>query len=350
MKLFAATIVPIVLVGLATNCDPIGGGGGGDAGASDAGDSAHGAGTAGSTAGESGSNGFSGGGNGAGGEADGHGGAAEGGEDGIGASGTGTGGATNGGSGATGGGTGEAAAGESCAGGAGVPDDDGQGGTSGAGAAGASGGAIGGGSGATGAAGGSGGVAAGGSGGGNGTRAIHAVAWLQPDSCDRRVPFEVRDVRYDDGTPVTDYTCEWSFGGDTCAGTVTQGTGEDTLQGTVVVRDSATGATTTATTETIRQIEPQAVDVTVLRTDNCMEFEYEIDRQYGCGGTHVFDIQPAENIIPPGPWSIQSGILRVSTPGVYRVSYTVEGCAPEYARTCITTDVVEFEIEACPYP
>jgi hypothetical protein len=163
----------------------------------------------------------------------------------------------------------------------------------------------------------------------------------------------VRDVRYADGTPVTDYTCEWTFGGggtplETCAGTTIQGWG-DTLQGAVVVRDSATGATTTATTDTTLQIEPQGLEVWAF-ADNCMEFSYEVDRQNGCGGAHTIDIQPAENILTPGPWSIHSGILQVSKPGVYTVTYTVEGCAPQYSRTCVTTDVARIAVEECPYP
>lgn len=51
------------------------------------------------------------------------------------------------------------------------------------------------------------GVATGGS-GSDAKPAINAVAWLQPVSCERFVAYEVRDVRDQDGIPVTDYTCE----------------------------------------------------------------------------------------------------------------------------------------------
>lgn len=65
------------------------------------------------------------------------------------------------------------------------------------------------------------GDAAGGS-DGDVTPAITAVAWIQPDSCEYDVPYEVRDVRDQDGAPVTDYTCEWTFSDgavvETCAG------------------------------------------------------------------------------------------------------------------------------------
>lgn len=182
------------------------------------------------------------------------------------------------------------------------------------------------------------------------TPAITAVAWLQPDSCDRSVPYEVRDVRDQNGNPVADYTCEWTFSGgrvaNTCAGRIDFGDA-DTGYGVVVVRNTATGATTSATSETVRTIEPQAVEILVT-SDACMQFTYDIDRQYGCGGTHVFDIQPAENILTPPPWSGSSQTLQVSTPGVYTLKYTVEGCAPSYARTCIVSDTAEVAVEECP--
>jgi hypothetical protein len=194
------------------------------------------------------------------------------------------------------------------------------------------------------------GAATGGS-GSDVTPAISAVAWLQPDSCERTAAYEVRDVRDQNGMPVTNYTCQWTFsdGGveNTCAGNKSFGELPGTFHGTVVVRDSATGATTTATSETVRVIEPQAIEIWVS-SDTCMQFSYDIDRQYGCGGTHVFDIQPAENILTPGPWSTSSQTLQVSTPGVYTLEYTVEGCAAAYARTCITSKTATVAVAACP--
>jgi hypothetical protein len=191
------------------------------------------------------------------------------------------------------------------------------------------------------------GVAAGCGSGGDVTPAIHAVAWLQPDSCERSVAFEVRDVRDENGIPVTDYTCEWTFTdgavSNACAGSREFGDLPQHHYGTVVVRDSATGATTTATTELVKVIEPQALEIFAFSYEP-MQFEYEIDRQYGCGGVHTLDIQPAENILTPGPWSIHSQTLQVSTRGVYTITYTVEGCAPEYARTCVTTETAQVAV------
>jgi hypothetical protein len=194
------------------------------------------------------------------------------------------------------------------------------------------------------------GEATGGS-GGDVTPAITAVAWIQPDSCERSVPYEVRDVRDQDGAPVTDYTCEWTFSDgavvDTCAGSRIFGELPRSHDGTVVVRDSVTGATTTATSDYVTMIEPQGIEIFATSYE-CMRFTYDIDRQYGCGGTHVFDIQPAENIVTPGPWSREAQTLEISTPGVYTLSYTIEGCAPQYARTCITNHTVRVTVEACP--
>jgi hypothetical protein len=211
--------------------------------------------------------------------------------------------------------------------------------------------------GAAGSAGGSGatdeciGAAAGCGSGGDDTLAVHAVAWLQPDSCERLVAYEVRDVRDERGMPVTDYTCEWTFTdgavSNSCAGNREFGELPRTHSGTVVVRDSATGATTTATTELVKMIEPQGIEIFTSSYEP-MQFEYEIDRQYGCGAVHTsLDIQPAENILTPGPWSIHSQRLQVSTPGVYTITYTVEGCAPEYARTCVTTETARVTVAEC---
>jgi hypothetical protein len=194
------------------------------------------------------------------------------------------------------------------------------------------------------------GAATGGS-GGDAAPVISAVAWLQPDSCERTAAYEVRDVRDPTGMPVTSYTCQWTFsdGGieNTCAGIKAFGELPGTFHGTVVVRDSATGATTSATSASVRVIEPQAIEIGVS-SDTCMQFSYDIDRQYGCGGTHVFDIQPAENIVTPGPWSTSSQTLQVSTPGVYTLEYTVEGCAASYARTCIASRTATVTVAACP--
>jgi hypothetical protein len=194
------------------------------------------------------------------------------------------------------------------------------------------------------------GAAAGCGSGGDGAPGIHAVAWLQPDSCDRVSAYEVRDVRDENGIPVTDYTCEWTFTdgavSNTCAGSREFGELPQRHSGTVVVRDSATGATATATTDVVRMIEPQALEIFAFSSEP-MQLEYEIDRQYGCGGIHTLDIQPAENILTPGPWSIHSQTLQVSTPGVYTLTYTVEGCAPDYARTCVTTETAQVTVAEC---
>lgn len=190
-----------------------------------------------------------------------------------------------------------------------------------------------------------------GCGGDDATSAIHAVAWLQPDSCDRSVAYEVRDVRDEHGMPVTDYTCEWTFsdGGvaNTCAGNKSfGGMVPDTHYGTVVVRDSATGATTTASSEVVQVIEPQTLEILATSFDP-MRFEYDIDRQGGCGGTHTLEIQPAENILTPGPWSIHSQTLEVAAPGVYTLTYTVEGCAESYARTCVWSETAQVTVAEC---
>jgi hypothetical protein len=120
-----------------------------------------------------------------------------------------------------------------------------------------------------------------------------------------------------------------------------------TFHGTVVVRDTVTGATTTATSEAVRVIEPQALEIIAL-PEGCLQFSYDIDRQYGCGGTHTLDIQPAENILTPGPWSTSSQTLQVAAPGVYTVTYTVEGCAASYARTCLTSTTASVPVVDCP--
>jgi hypothetical protein len=99
--------------------------------------------------------------------------------------------------------------------------------------------------------------------------------------------------------------------------------------------------------EAVQVIEPQALEIFVS-SDDCMQFTYEIDRQYGCGGAHTFDIQPAENILTPGPWSMESQTLQVSTPGVYTLQYSVDGCAPSYSRSCPTSTTARVTVEACP--
>jgi hypothetical protein len=174
---------------------------------------------------------------------------------------------------------------------------------------------------------------------------------LQPDSCERFVAYEVRDVRDQDGKTVTDYTCEWTFSDgvvvNTCAGTKGFGDLPGTVNGTVVVRNSASGATTATASEAVRVIEPQGLEIFAL-PEGCMQFSYDIDRQYGCGGTHILDIQPAENILTPGPWSTSSQTLQVAAPGVYTVSYTVEGCAASYARTCVTSTTASVSVAECP--
>lgn len=94
-------------------------------------------------------------------------------------------------------------------------------------------------------------------------------------------------------------------------------------------------------------IEPQALEIFAL-PEGCMKFSYDIDRQYGCGGAHILDIQPAENIVTPAPWSTSAQTLQVAAPGVYTVSYTVEGCAASYARTCVTSTRASVSVPECP--
>jgi hypothetical protein len=233
---------------------------------------------------------------------------------------------------------------------AGDDEGDGESGTGirGTAGSGASGGAASG-TGGTGATGECAGATTGGN-GGDVAPAIDAAAWLQPDSCERSVAYEVRDVRDQNGTALTNYTCQWTFsdGGieNTCAGNKAFGELPGTFYGTAVVRDPATGATTTATSDAVQVIEPQGLEIFVS-SDACMQFSYDIDRQYGCGGTHVFDVQPAENVVTPRPWSTSSQTLQVTTPGVYTLEYTVAGCASQYARTCITSEAARVTVEAC---
>jgi hypothetical protein len=160
-------------------------------------------------------------------------------------------------------------------------------------------------------------------------------------------------VRDQNGAPVANYTCQWTFDdfgspvtSDACAGEKLFADAPAEHSATVVVRDSTTGAVTTVTAPTVLAIEELYID-TFGDSNACLELSYSTNRQYGYGAaTYSVDIQPAANVLSPAPWAEDESGIQVSAPGVYRVQVTAVSNPP--GRICVAESAATITVADCP--
>lgn len=226
----------------------------------------------------------------------------------------------------------------------------GAGGGGGAGCTGPGGAGSGGcGHGAAGAGGMAGGAGAAGMSGAGGAVALIVGADIFPFSCDHVHPFEVHSVTYESGERVADYTCEWTFDGggtsQSCAG-MHEFPEAGRFGGTVVVRDTATGAIGTKTTLQISVVDPLFITVTAEAPKCGLTISYVTTITGGRGGHTNMLFRPAENVLTEGPWP-REGTVEVSAPGTYEV----EAVHEEETATgpiCMANATTKVVVNACP--
>jgi hypothetical protein len=197
--------------------------------------------------------------------------------------------------------------------------------------------------------GGAGGTPGGGSGGTGGAPSLIVDAMVYPFSCDHFHPFEVHRVVYESGAPVANYTCEWTFDGggtsQSCAGTH-EFPGPGFQGGTVVVRDTDTGATATISTPKILVVDPISLSI-VAEAPKCgLSISYATTKTGGRTGGHTGILfAPFENIVTPGPWP-PSGTVEVSAPGTYQVRVLRE--EETNGPICTADATTKVTVKACP--
>jgi hypothetical protein len=204
-----------------------------------------------------------------------------------------------------------------------------------------------GGAGAGGMPGGAGGSA--GLGGAGGGLALVVNADIFPFSCDHSHPFEVHRVAYESGALVTNYTCEWTFDGggtsQSCAGTH-EFPAAGRYGGTVVVRDTSTGAIGTKTTPKIPVVDPLSMTITAEAPNCGLTISYVTTIAGGRGGHTNILFSPFENVLTQGPWP-RSGTVEVSASGTYEVGavHEEETATGPICEATATTQVI---VSPCP--
>jgi hypothetical protein len=199
----------------------------------------------------------------------------------------------------------------------------------------------------------SGGTSSGGtsSGGGGGTPpTLSLSAELGPSGCSLTTSYEVWNVARADGTPVSNFSCHWTFDDDAtsndCVGQHTFASpGFHTA--TVVVTEVGTGATGTAQSGNVPIWDALTIDVVAEAPACGLWFTYATTKSGGkpTGGQNFASLQPWENVLTPGPWSGDEAI-EVSAPGTYVI--TVHREEETAFSLCTASDTTQVIVTECP--